>query len=210
MELIATPATPVTPPTVTSLQRFGFHAQPTDFVLTFSSALDPTRAQDPLNYTLRQIAPNGHLGARIRIAAAVYNPLTKTVTLHPAHRVYLFARYKLVVNGMPPVGVASPSGVLLDGQGNGIPGSDYVKIFGRSILAGRASRFGPIKITTHEIRHISSERKDVSARHPRLRTIARVMHGESAHTSLAQTGPGRLSTAAVDAALAQVARLLPE
>ena len=38
--------TPVTPPSVTSLQRFGFHAQPTEFVLTFSSALDPARAQD--------------------------------------------------------------------------------------------------------------------------------------------------------------------
>ena len=32
---------PVLPPSVTSLERFGFHAQPTAFVLTFSSALDP-------------------------------------------------------------------------------------------------------------------------------------------------------------------------
>ena len=127
---------PGAPPSVTSLQRFGFHAQPTAFVLTFSSALDPARAQDAHNYTLRPVGPHGHVGARIRIVAAVYNPLTHTVTLHPATRLYLFRRYKLVVNGMPPAGLAGPSGVLLDGLGNGIPGSDYVRNFGPAILAG--------------------------------------------------------------------------
>ena len=79
-----------TPPSVTSLQRFGFHAQPTEFVLTFSSALDPASAQNTNNYTLTPVGPHGHAGKKIRIVAAVYNPLTNTVTLHPAARVYLF------------------------------------------------------------------------------------------------------------------------
>ena len=147
-------AMPIAPPTVTSLLRFGFHDQPTEFVLTFSSALDPTRAQDTQNYTLTPIGPSGHLGRRIRIAAAVYNPLANTVTLHPANRLYLYGRYKLVVNGMPPAGLAGPSGILLDGLGNGIPGSDYVKNFGPWILAGPYRRIS--SPTNHEIRHVTS------------------------------------------------------
>ena len=37
-------------PTVVSLARFGFHMQPTSVVITFSSALDPERADDVNNY----------------------------------------------------------------------------------------------------------------------------------------------------------------
>jgi hypothetical protein len=132
----ASAVTPLAPPSVTSFQRFGFHEMPTAFVLTFSSALDPTRAQDPTNYTLRPIGSDGHLGGRIAIVSAVYNPVAHTVTLHPAKLVYLFQRYQLVVNGMRPNGVTSASGALLDGAGNGVPGSNYVRVFGRGILAG--------------------------------------------------------------------------
>jgi hypothetical protein len=42
----------------------------------------------------------------------------------------------LVVNGKSPTGVTSSSGVFLDGAGNGVPGSDYVRVFGREVLAG--------------------------------------------------------------------------
>ena len=129
-------ATPAVPPTVTSLQRFGFHEQPTEFVLTFSSALDPARAQDVQNYALAPIGPGGQIGRKIRIVSAVFDPLTLTVTLHPATRVYLFARYLLVVNGTTPAGLASPIGTLLDGRGDGEPGSNYVRNFGPAILAG--------------------------------------------------------------------------
>jgi hypothetical protein len=131
----ASEVTPVAP-AVTSLQRFGYHEQPTLFVLTFSSALDPTRAQDPNNYTLRPIGVDGHLGKRIRIVSAVYNPVAHTVTLHPVKLVYLFHRYRLVVNGMSPNGLTGSSGVLLDGAGNGVPGSNFVRVFGKGILAG--------------------------------------------------------------------------
>ncbi len=49
------------PPVVEKLRRFGFHAQQTAFVLTFSSAMDPTRAQDTQNYTLTTVGRHGHV-----------------------------------------------------------------------------------------------------------------------------------------------------
>ena len=125
----------VEPPVVESLQRFGVHAQPTTFVLTFSTALEPAPAEDVANYRLNPIF--GHrLGHAIRIKAATYDAIAHTVTLQPAHRVYLFGHYRLVVNGSTPTGVAGVTGLLLDGKGNGQPGSDFVTTFGKSILAG--------------------------------------------------------------------------
>src|SRR5262249_54066774 len=176
-------------PAVMSLQRFGYHAQPTAFVLTFSSALDPTRAQDPHNYTLRPVGPDGHLGGRIPIVAAVYNPLAHTVTLHPATRLYLFQRYKLVVNGMPPAGLAGPSGILLDGRGNGIPGSDYVRIFGPTILAGRYRQAAPQK--NQEIRHSTSARRHSSTTPPRSPLAASGRRGERPQLAVPNGGLGR-------------------
>jgi uncharacterized repeat protein (TIGR01451 family) len=123
-------------PAVVSLRRFGYLEQRSQFVLTFSAALDPARAEDIRNYRLAPIGPKGHLGPEIRLASAVYDPLTLTVAIHPARHVYLFQRYELVVNGEAPHGVASPARVLIDGRGNGEPGSDYVNVFGPRILAG--------------------------------------------------------------------------
>jgi hypothetical protein len=126
---------PAQAPTVQSLERFGFHAQPTVFVLTFSTALDPARAQDVTNYRLTPISGN-RLGRDIPITAAIYDTVANTVTLQPAVRVYLFRKYRLVVNGSTPTGVAGATGLLLDGAGTGQPGSDFVRSFGRKILAG--------------------------------------------------------------------------
>jgi hypothetical protein len=122
-------------PVVEGLQRFGYHDQPTAFVLTFSTALAPTSAEDVANYRLNPISGH-HLGPTIPIKAAVYDPATDTVTLHPAHRVYLFRQYRLMVNGSTPTGVAGTTGLLLDGKENGQPGSDFVTTFGKEILAG--------------------------------------------------------------------------
>ncbi len=126
----------VKPPVVESLQRFGVHAQPTTFVLTFSTALEPAPAEDVANYQLNPIFRH-RLGRAIQIKAATYDPIADTVTLQPARRVYLFAHYRLVVNGSTPAGVAGFTGLLLDGNGNGQPGSDFVTTFGKSILTGQ-------------------------------------------------------------------------
>ena len=134
LSIVVIPAQ-VAAPVVASLQRFGFHAQPTTFVLTFSTALAPASAEDVANYRLNSIS--GHqLGPAIPIKNATYNPNAHTVTLHPAHRVYLFHQYRLLVNGSTPTGVTGATGLLLDGNGNGQPGSDFVTTFGKTILAG--------------------------------------------------------------------------
>jgi uncharacterized repeat protein (TIGR01451 family) len=191
--------TPGAPPSVTSLQRFGFHAQPTEFVLTFSSALDPLRAQDPHNYKLKPVGPHGHVVGNTRIVAAVYNPFAHTVTLHPATRLYLFQRYKLVVNGMPPAGLASPSGILLDGLGNGIPGSDYVRNFGPSVLAGPYRRVDPHR--DHEIRHSTSSHTNSSTTPLRSHRAALRRRIERTQPPAPKIGLGRLPAAVVDAVL---------
>jgi hypothetical protein len=50
--------------------------------------------------------------------------------------VVALARYRLTVNGSTPSGVTDASGRLIDGAGTGQPGSDFVRSFGRKILAG--------------------------------------------------------------------------
>src|SRR4051794_6192073 len=44
------------PPTVTALQRFGFHARPMTLVLSFSAVLDGASARDLSHYALVAIA----------------------------------------------------------------------------------------------------------------------------------------------------------
>jgi hypothetical protein len=122
------------PPTVASLVRFGFHAQQTTLVLTFSSALAEAPAQNVNNYQLVDST-----GASIPITSAVYDPTTLTVTLTPSQLLNLQMVYQLTVIGMPPGGLTSATGVPLDGAGNGTPGTNYVKMFSGEILAGPAT-----------------------------------------------------------------------
>jgi uncharacterized repeat protein (TIGR01451 family) len=66
-------------PAVASLLRLGYHAHPTSFVLTLSSALDPARAQNLQNYVLTTIIAIGQVGQRIRLVSAARK------TTAPAH-----------------------------------------------------------------------------------------------------------------------------
>jgi uncharacterized repeat protein (TIGR01451 family) len=112
-------------PSVTSVQRSGFHAQPTTLVLTFDKLLDVARVQNPDNYLIVDLA-----GARrrIRVSSATYNLATRTVTLRPAHRLNLHHLFRLTVIGTGPGGVTDDSGNPLDSQGSGDPGSNFVTI----------------------------------------------------------------------------------
>ncbi len=123
-----------TGPTVTNLQRFGFHNQPTIFVLTFNEGLNAASAQNINNYTLVPIV-NGTAGTPIPLSSAVYDATNNTVTLSPANTVYLFAQYQLTVNGTSPSGVTDTSGNFLAGA-NGASGTNFVQTFGQEILAG--------------------------------------------------------------------------
>jgi len=107
-------------PEVTEVQRFGYHMMPTTLVLTFDQALDPATAQDAHNY--RIIGPHGRT---IRVKSAVYDPRTLTVILHPSRRINIHYRYELIVDGTTAGGLSNTHGQLLDGNDDGIPGSNY-------------------------------------------------------------------------------------
>ena len=135
---VAVETTIVTPALteVLSLQRFGYHAQPTALVLAFSTPLDPVSAGDVANYQPFVLGSHGIPEHRIRIRTAGYDSTTDTVTLHPVKRLPLPGLYRLVVNGTTAAGVKNLSGQLIDGDGNGVPGGNYVRRFSGGILAG--------------------------------------------------------------------------
>jgi uncharacterized membrane protein len=129
-------------PTVTNVQRFGFHAMPTSLVLTFSTTLDPARAQDVSNYQIVNRGGPGRggnrIGKRIAVSSAIYDPTTLTVTLYPAEQLDVHNFYRLTVIGTAPNGLTDTTGLLLDGAGTGKPGSDFVTVISRKTLAGPA------------------------------------------------------------------------
>ena len=120
-------------PGLTGVARYGYHAQPTYLLLDFNGPLDPTTAQNVSNYHI--LGPAGH---RIKVISAIYDPATHTVTVVPVERLNIHRKYRLTVNGTAPSGLSNPSGVLLDGAGNGQPGSNYVASLTWRNLAGRA------------------------------------------------------------------------
>jgi autotransporter-associated beta strand protein len=117
-------------PTVDSLKRFGFHMHPTSLVLTFSSALDPTPAEDVNNYQIVTMGGRGRNGDLVGhvtpVRAAVYDPASLTVTLYPSQRLDFHNVYRLTVDGGTPKGLMGATGVPLDSQGTGTPGRDDV------------------------------------------------------------------------------------
>lgn len=134
-------ATP--PPAVVALGRFGYHRLRTTLEIIFSLPLDPVRAQKPAEYQLVTVfkARHNHLrvGPSIPVVAAVYDSTNTIVTLSFARRLTVHNRYRLTINGTPPSGLTDPSGQFLDGAANGQAGTNYVNVFGPSILQGPSS-----------------------------------------------------------------------
>ncbi len=155
-------------PSVTSVSRFGFHMQPTSVVLTFSAALDPTRADDVNNYQFVAMSARGRhataVGHVTRIRAAVYDPATLTVTLYPAGRLSIHKLYQLTVNGAGSSGLRGATGIPLDSRGNGTPGANYVAVISGKQLAGPAPTESPArqKILTAYLRHIEGPKASES------------------------------------------------
>ena len=152
-------------PTVVSLERLGYHAGPTTLTLRFSAPLDAATATDVRNYQLFEVLRGGHRVA-IRIRSAAYDPTSRTVTLTPARRLYLFGQYQLVVNGTSPTGVSDIYGNLLDGAGTGRPGSDYVRVFGQEVLVGQAPPAGPRAHAAADAAHKHRPARASVAAHP--------------------------------------------
>src|SRR5262249_35635664 len=123
------------------LQRFGFHRSPSIVVLTFNAPLESSSAQNVGNYTI--LGPNG---LTIPVTSALYDSQSNTVTLHPSLRLNIFRAYSLLVNGATANGVRGADGALLDGAGNGTPGTDYRAIIDiRSLVLGLT----PLTRTAH-------------------------------------------------------------
>ena len=133
---------------MTSLRRFGFHAQPTSLVIAFDGPLDPFSAQDTANYQVAgPVSPRGR-GIQIDpVIAALYDATNHTVTLSLRDRLNLHLRYHLTIVGTPPDGVSNAQAIFLDGSGTGHPGTDFETIFGREILAGPARTINPGRAT---------------------------------------------------------------
>ena len=143
------------------MSRFGFHMQPTSVVLTFSAALDPTRADNVNNYQFVTIGGRGRhataVGHVTRIRAAVYNPTTFTVTLYPTQRLSVHKLYQLTVTGTGLHGLRGTTGIPLDSRGNGMPGANYAVVISGKQLAGPAPTESAArqKTLTAYLRHIS-------------------------------------------------------
>jgi hypothetical protein len=160
-------------PSVQGVQRFGFHTQSTQIVLTVDSVFDVSRADDPTNFTIIAPGPDGrfhtHDDLTIRIKSAKYDATRNSVTLTPARRLDLHRRYQLVVNGSTPMGITDAAGNLLDGAGNGKPGSNYVVVL-RGF--GRNEPGSPFRKLIRD----QLGGKPMSSRRVSLRTSSRVSH----------------------------------
>ncbi len=131
-----------TAPLVTSVERFGFHHQPTSLVLTVSSALDPARVDDVNNYLIMALGRGRHskalAGHLTPVRAAVYDPAKLTVTLYMSKRISIHSSYRLTVNGAASSGLTSANGTALDRQAHGMQGADYVAVLSGKLVAGPA------------------------------------------------------------------------
>jgi uncharacterized repeat protein (TIGR01451 family) len=115
-----------TPPQVSRLTMSGSSRWINSVALTFSAPLDPVCAVNPANFTLVNLAGGGQ---PIAVGAPQYDPTTHTVTLVPVSPLPSGRYYEVIAQGTSPAAIRSIAGTLLDGSGNGTPGSSYVAMF---------------------------------------------------------------------------------
>jgi uncharacterized repeat protein (TIGR01451 family) len=120
----------VTGPRVVDLAMAGKGAAINAIVLTFSEALDPARAQNPLNYSLVGTG-RARAGGVVPILAPTYDPAKRTVTIIPSRRLQGGTFYHLTLNGSAHGGLTDVFGNALDGEANGSAGSNFVISFAR-------------------------------------------------------------------------------
>jgi hypothetical protein len=185
--------TAVAAPTVVSLQRFGFHDQPTSLVLTFSTALNATSAQNVNNYQIVNMGGPGRdgnlVGEVIPVSLAVYDPSALTVTLFPSDRLDIHNDYQLTVNGTVPGGLTGATGVPLAGAG-GVSGSNFVSNITIDTLAG------PSPMTMAAVRRLEAA-AGVPGDPPRTKVV--VSHRGRTHRVVVHT-TARGTTAATNMA----------
>ncbi len=105
-------------------------------VLTFNELLNPTTAQNLINYGYSLRTPGRDRLMRtaddllVGLSSAVYDPATLTVTLTPNGIIHRTTPVEVIVNQATDIpgagtGVADLAGNLLDGDGNGQPGGVF-------------------------------------------------------------------------------------
>jgi uncharacterized repeat protein (TIGR01451 family) len=117
-------------PTVTALKLSGYVNSITSIELDFSDVLNPTTANNPLNYTLTAFGgpAKGALpqGTNVPVASATYNIATGSVTLVPAQALPANELFLVDVNGSRPGAVTDLAGNPLNSVFGVTPGSDYL------------------------------------------------------------------------------------
>ena len=83
------PPTPACP-TVVGLGRIGVHHQRTELVVSFNGTVDPTKAENPGNYSVITRS-----GKTIPVKSASFDPATNSVTLIPARRLNVHYNFRL-------------------------------------------------------------------------------------------------------------------
>ncbi len=164
-------------PRVVNVVRYGYHRQPTYFVIRFDTPLDPTSAGLVSNYSVIQSGIVGVTGKTVRVRSASYNRANHAVTLAFSRRLPLRQVFLLRINGTTPSGVKNLDGLLLDGAGTGRPGSDYVTTVSQNNLAGPASQ-----------RPVASVRR-ADARSLRDRVAQILRPGNTSHPKRSGSGP---------------------
>ena len=85
------PIPPPTPcPTVTGLGRIGVHHQRTELVVSFDGTVDPTKAENPSDYSVITRS-----GKTIPVKSASFDPETNSVTVIPARRLNVHYHFRL-------------------------------------------------------------------------------------------------------------------
>jgi hypothetical protein len=114
----------------------------TSVLLTLSTPMDPQRAQDLSNYSLRTQSPSGQVGPRVALTSATYDPSTLTVTLGLASPVPVAGTYRVTIKAGPQLGLTSQTGQFLDGDYNGRPGGTSISFIrdGHASLAPGTAR----------------------------------------------------------------------
>jgi uncharacterized repeat protein (TIGR01451 family) len=130
-------------PVVVGLARFGAAPSAAFLTVTFDQNMNLASVQNTANYRIVLPGRDGRFNTRddvrVPITSATYNPSTKTVVLALGRRFGVYTKAQLTVLGQSG-GVADEQGVLLAGNGSGLPGYNYVTTFGHAIYRGSASR----------------------------------------------------------------------
>jgi hypothetical protein len=121
--------------------------------VTFNTGLDAARAMTTTNYRLFAPGPGGTFGTfanvPIPIRSVRYNAATFTVTITPNATLSASITYQLVLNGQPG-GLSDPSGRLIDGDRDGLPGGDAILLLtptgSQTVVGSPTPRHRPARV----------------------------------------------------------------